>query len=325
MMFFALGFTACFVLAVMVLIRHRARHPGEAASASLFLLPSMLHLCFFLLAPLAFSLWMAFHRWSILSTTRQFIGLANFRYIFSTSHFWTALWNTLLFSLNVPVTMAVSLLVAVGLRRWVGGRRYLLPVLFLPNICLFTAVAVVWKWLYNPEHGLVNRVLGVIPGFPHEIPWLESIGLVGGVLPLPLVAIMVMWVWLHIGVQVVIFSAGLEGIPGTYYEAALIDGASPVQTFFQVTLPLLRPATGFVLVTSVIASFQVFTAVYVMVDPTVLRTRAVDVLVYQIYNYAWGGDMRMGLASALSWILFVIILAVSLAQTRFVGRSVEYE
>jgi multiple sugar transport system permease protein len=325
MLLFAIVFTLFFVAAVGFAVRWRARRPAEASSAVLFLLPSLVHLCVFLLAPLVFSLWMSFHRWSILSDARDFVGLGNFRYLFSTPHFYIALRNTALFALNVPVTMALSLLVAVALRNWVRGRRFLLPVFFLPNICLFTAVAVVWKWLYNPEHGFVNRLVGSIPGVSESIPWLESIDLVGGVLPLPILAILVMWVWLHIGVQAVIFSAGLEGIPETYYEAARIDGATPVQTFFSVTLPLLRPATGFVLVTSIIASFQVFTAVYVMVDRTVLRTRAVDVLVYQIYDYAWGGEMRMGLASALSWILFLIILAVSLAQYRFIRKGVEYE
>jgi len=325
MLVFASVFTFLALAAAAAVIRLRARRKSEATSGILFLLPSLLHLCVFLLAPLAFSLWLAFHRWDLLSVERDFVGLAHFRSILGGEHFWIALRNTALFTLNVPVTMAVSLGIAVVLRGWRRGRNTLLALFFLPNICLFTAVAVVWRWLYSSEYGLVNRLISRLPGVGEaRIPWLEDIPLAAGVLPLPLLAIMFMWIWLNIGVQLVIFSAGLEGIPGMYYEAARIDGAGRGRMFLSVTFPLLKPATTFVLITSLIASFQVFTAVYVMVDRTVLRTRAADVLVYQIYDYAWGPAGRMGLASALAWVLFVIILVVSVAQFRLLGREVEY-
>lgn len=298
----------------------------EALCACGFVLPSLIHLGFFLAAPLAFSLYMALHRWDILSSTRPFVGLANFRSLLAGQHspdFWCAFLNTGQYALHVPVALAVALAVALVLSRGGRTRAPLQTIFFIPNLCLLTAVAMVWRWIYHPELGLLNSALAAL-GFEGHIGWLTSPSLIAGVLPLPLLAIMVMAVWTTIGVQAVIFVAGLRSIPEAYYDAARVDGAGTWQTFRHVTLPLLRPTTLFLLVTAVIASFQVFTSIYVMVGRTLLRTHRADVLVYQIYDYAWGTGNDLGLAAALSWLLFLTILGVTAVQFRFVGGEVEY-
>jgi len=298
----------------------RRKHRRQALSAVGFLVPSAVHLGFFLLAPLAFSLYMAFHRWTLLGGERPWVGLMNFRSLLASETFWTALRSTARYSLHVPVSLAIGLAVAVLLDRCGRSRGLLQTIFFLPNLCLLAAVAMVWKWIYNSEYGILNRMLEAL-GAADRVGWLTSAHLVGGVLPLPLLSLMVMAVWAGMGVQAVIYLSALRAIPRTYYEAAAMDGAGRWQSFWHVTVPLLRPTTLFLLVTSVIASFQVFTSVYVMLGETLLRTRQADVLVYQIYDHAWGVGGDFGLASALSWLLFLIILAVTAVQFRVIGRE----
>jgi ABC-type sugar transport system permease subunit len=291
----------------------KSLHPTESRAAYLFLIPSFLHLSIFVLTPLLLSLILACCHWDFLSSRPVPVGLSNFRELLSDSHFWRALKNTALFALNVPVTTAVALLIAEGLHRWGLGGKALQAAFFLPNVCLIAAVAVVWRWIYNPEIGALNVILLKL-GVHSSIPWLASVRTVLGIFPLPLLSVMLMWIWMHVGVQSVIFRGSLSKVPASYYEAAALDGAAPWQSFFYVTVPLLRPAIVFVLVTSVIASFQVFTAVYVMIGKAVMRTRAVDVLVYRIYEEAWGPGARVGYACAMSWMLFLLLLAATVVQ-----------
>lgn len=322
----ALIITTAGILGLLLLaMTSRRAHRREALWAWGFLLPSAIHLGFFMLTPLVFSLYMAFHRWELLANSHPFVGWSNFGSLITgahSEHLGRAFMNTAVYTLHVPVSMALALGVALVLNRCGRGRSLLQTIFFLPNLCLLAAVAVVWKWLYNPEFGLIGRGLSLL-GVDADIGWLTSPQMVAGVVPLPLLAIMIMAVWTTLGIQAVVYLAGLRAIPGAYYDAARVDGASRWQTFRHVTLPLLKPTTLFLLVTSVIASFQVFTSIYVMVDQTLLRTHRTDVLVYQIYDYAWGTRGDLGLASALSWILFVVILAVTAVQFRLVGREVD--
>jgi len=330
MLLFAFSLTLVLAAAVVGLAATAKRASRrEALCASGFLLPSLVYLGLFLAAPLAFSLYMAFHKWSIDAGagSNPWVGLENFSSVFTgarSPYFWRALLNTALYTfLHVPASLAIALGVAIILNHLGRSRRFLQTIFFLPNLCLLAAVAVVWRWMYNPEIGLFNGLLRAF-GVDARIGWLTSPKLIGGVLPLPLLSIVVMAIWMSFGVQAVIYLAGLRSIPQTYYDAARVDGANRWQTFRHVTIPLLKPTTLFLLVTSVIASFQVFTSIYVMVDETLLATHRADVLVYQIYDYAWISERNLGLASALSWILFLIVLSVTIVQFRLVGREVNY-
>jgi multiple sugar transport system permease protein len=173
------------------------------------------------------------------------------------------------------------------------------------------AISTVWQWLYNTDFGLLNYLLSLIGLGP--VAWLSDPATA-------MIAIMLMSIWIQLGYQMIIFIAGLHGIPQHLYEAATIDGASAFTRFRKITLPLLRPTIFFILVTSIINSFQVFTYVYVMTQGGPLHST--EVLVYHIYKNAWE-YFRMGYASALSWVLFVMILAVTIAQFFFFKRKIE--
>ena len=281
----------------------------QAATAWWFLAPSFAHLLLFSIGPILFSLWLSFHEWDLIGATRPFVGLANYTELARDGDFWHAVRNTAVYVLFVPIGMIVALALALLLNRGMPGERLLRAVFFLPYITSFVAISLVWKWLYDPDVGLLNTILRTI-GLPEQ-PWLAST-------TTALPSLMLMSVWMYCGYMMVLFLAGLQGIPETLYESARMDGASAWQRFRRITLPLLRPTTFFVLVTMVIFMFQVFTAVYVMTEGGPLH--ATDVIVYHIYRNAWE-YLRLGYASAMAWVLVAMVFLITLVQFRFLGRG----
>jgi ABC-type sugar transport system permease subunit len=283
----------------------------ETITAWGFIGPAMLHLAIFAFAPLLFAAWLALHRWELVEPVRPFVGLANFREILGDPRFWHSLGVTALYSLYVPATMVVSLLAALALDRSGVKVRLARTILFLPFISSVVAVALVWQWMYQADFGLINN-------------FLARVGIAGpdwlGDPKYALVSVMILSVWVHLGYQMVIFLAGLQGLPQVYHDAARVDGAGPGQRFRRITLPLLRPTILFVLVTGIISSFQVFTYVSVMTEGGPLH--ATEVVVYRIYQEAWE-FLRFGTASAMSLVLLVILLLATWLQFRWLGRKVE--
>lgn len=292
-------------------LRTRPRALRREVVAWTFLAPSALHLAVFTVGPLAFAGWLSLHRWSLIDEARPLVWLANYRAILRDGAFWNAMGNTALYTLHVPVAMAVALGLALLVHRNIRGALALRTLLFLPTITSLVAVAVAWQWMFNQEYGLINWALSLVGVAP--IPWLDS-----PATALP--ALMLMAVWLVVGYQVVLFQAGLTTIPGELYDAARIDGAPAWRRFVHVTLPGLRHTLFFVLVTSVIGSFQVFGAVYVMTEGGPLRST--DVAVFHIYEEAWD-FLRFGSAAAMSWVLFAIIFAVTWLHFRALERRLE--
>lgn len=292
--------------------RHPLRHRRETAAAWGFLAPSAAHLAAFTLAPLLFTLYVSFHDWDLLKAEKPFVGLANYREMFADPLFWNALRNTAVYSLYVPVTMVLALGAALALNRPTRGVRLLRAIVFLPTVVSFAAIAVVWQWMFNLDYGLLNYVLRSV-GLA-GVDWLSNPSTA-------LVAVMIVSAWVQIGYQMVIYLAGLQSIPATFYEAATLDGAGAWQRFRTITLPLLRPVSVYLFVTGVIWSFQVFTLVYVMTEGGPVH--ATDVLVYRIYQNAWE-FRRMGYASAMSWFLFALLLALTLAQWKVINRKMEH-
>jgi multiple sugar transport system permease protein len=294
--------------------RARRRELRRNLLAWAFLAPAAVHVAIFTFGPLAFALWLSVHEWSLVDPARPFVGLANYAALLRDGGFGNALANTALFTLHVPVAMAVALAFAVLVHRRAGARRMVTAVraiLFLPTITSLVAVAIVWQWMLNDQYGLLNWLLlrvGLAP-----VPWLTS---PRTALP----ALMLMSVWLVVGYQMVLFLAGLAAIPEDLYEAARIDGAGAWRRFLHVTLPGLRHTLFFVLVTSVIGSFQVFGAVYVMTEGGPLGST--DVAVFHIYREAWE-FLRFGSAAAMSWVLFALIFAVTWLHFRLLERRVE--
>lgn len=305
------GMTFMLILGSLVLAARPERRRMLTGYA--FLAPSLLLLLVFVAVPLGFSLYLSVHQWNVISSTKPFVGWANFAELFQDADFGRAFWNTLVYTLHVPVGMALALGIAVLLNRDdLRGVNVWRAIFFLPSISSLVAIAMVWQWIYHPEFGLANFALGLLGVDP--LGWLTEP-------QTALLSVMLVSIWLGVGYQMVIFLAGLKGIPASLYESALVDGATGWQRFWHVTLPLLRPTTFFVLVTSVISSFQVFALVFVMTEGGPLgRT---DVIAHHIYRNAYD-YLRMGYASAMAWLLFLVILAITWLQFRYLGRKVSY-
>jgi multiple sugar transport system permease protein len=284
----------------------------ETLTAWGFLAPSALHLAVFSFAPILFAFYLALHRWSLVEPVRPFVGVVNFTRMLHDPLVWIALRNTVLYVLYVPVSAGVALAVALALRRSTRGTRAVRAMFFLPSVSSVVAIALVWQWMYHADFGLVNYLLSFVHVPP--VDWL-------GNPKTALLAVMVASVWVQLGYQMTVFLTGLNGIPEIYLDAARVDGANAWQRFRRITLPLLRPVTLFVLVTGIIGSFQVFTYVYVLTDGGPLHTT--DVIVYRIYQAAWG-FLRFGYASALAVLLFVVLSGLTRVQFKLLGRQVEY-
>jgi multiple sugar transport system permease protein len=304
--------TVVLTLCIFLYARASRSHRAETAASLSFIAPSLVHLTVFVFTPIIFSAYLSVHRWDMVVPNTPFIGLENFREIFSDQAFWNALKNTFLFTLNVPAGMAIALIVAVLLHRRTRGVTFLRALYFLPSVTSFVAIALVWMWIYHPSFGIANILLTAL-GLP-PAQWLNST-------QTAMLSVVIFSVWLGLGYQMVIFLAGLQGISEELYDAARIDGANNRQQFWRITLPLLKPTTFFILITSLISSFQVFTSIYVLTAGGPVGST--DVIVYHIYKAGWE-QLRMGYASALSWILFLIIMSATWLQFRMVGRDVEY-
>jgi multiple sugar transport system permease protein len=240
---------------------------------------------------------LSFTQWDLL-TTPKFVGMANFRQLLSDNEFWSALNHTVTFLLGyIPLVMVFGLLLAVALNSQIPARSFFRAAYFLPVVTSWVAVALVWKWLLNPNYGLINNLL-------FDPNWAMP-------------AVILTSVWKDVGFVMTILLAGLQGIPREYYEAASIDGATGRQQLFHITIPLLMPALFFALTISLINSFQVFDQVYVMTNGG--PAGATTVLVERIVKYAFSFS-RMGYASAMSWILFVFIFLTTIVFSRLQRR-----
>jgi multiple sugar transport system permease protein len=292
-------------------IRHRGRR--EWPGILLFLSPTLVIFGVFVLFPVIFSFYLSFQQWNMFSSGATFVGLANYAQIIRNPEFWMVLKNTFVYTLGtVPLNMLLSLIVAFFLNKKLAGKKFLRTAFFAPVIMSSVAAAVIWRWVYEPNFGLLNTVLGwfSIPA----VNWLNDP-------TAAMFALIVMGVWKTFGVNMVLFSAGLQGIPEHYYEAAELDGAGRWSRFWYITIPLLSPTTFFVMVMSVIGSFQVFDTVYVLTSGGPLGTT--KVLVFYLYEHAFK-FFEMGYASAVAYLMFAIVFALTLLQTKYLKRSIHY-
>ena len=276
---------------------------NESRAAILFLLPSVIGFFLFMAGPTVASFVIALTDWPLIRGA-SWTGIGNVREILTDRLFWVTLRNTGVYTfIKVPLNMILSLIVAVLLNRRMAGRTVYRVVFFLPMILSSVAVGMVWRPLLgSSDVGLVNRVLSLV-GIG-AVPWLSS-----STWAMP--SLIGVAIWKEMGYFMVIFLAGLQGIPRTYYEAADIDGAGPVRSFFAITVPLVSPTTLFVFVTSIIGSFQIF-------DLSTILTgggpgNATNTLVMYVYQAGFR-FLRMGYASALAMVLFLIILILTVVQ-----------
>ncbi|MEV4241984.1 sugar ABC transporter permease [Streptosporangium canum] len=290
-------------------VRHR-----DGWWAALFLAPQVIGLLAFLVFPLGFAVVLAFMKWDGLGE-KSWAGFDNFAAQLSDPAFGTAVWNTVkLAFLTVPVGLALALLIALALNQ-VKGKTFYRVVYFLPVVTSSVAVAVMWQViLASGDYGVLNRT--VHDWFGIALPdWLEDPGWV-------IVAIAVVTIWSSLGLNVVIFLAGLQTIPPALMEAARIDGAGPVRVFRSVTLPMISPTVFFSTVVAVISSFQAFDQIYVLVDPD--HNDGARTIVYQIYDLGFK-NFEFGMSSAAALILLALTLLVTLVQFGVQKRFVHYD
>lgn len=272
------------------------------------LMPWIITLVVFWLYPLVYALVLSFSEYRTLTNEMSFVGLDNYRAVFESETFWRALKNTFVFTVGtVPVTTAFAVLLAVLVqRRGPKMSAVLRSSYFLPSVTSLVVIALIFTNLYARD-GYVNALCAMM-GLPHpENGWLLT---EGTALP----AIMAMDVWISTGYYMVLFMAGMESIPKDLYESAELNGATKWQQFWKITLPMLRPTLLFVIVINSIKSFQIFVEVYVMTKGGPLG--ATSTLVYEVYHQAFEQSDMMGYASALAYVIFVILLVMSFLQMR---------
>lgn len=274
----------------------------RALAGYLFLLPAFLLFCVFFLYPAGRLFYLSFFDWNMLRSSGSFIGWGNYQSVLANPDFWRALRNTAYFVLNVPIGMALALLIAVALNSIVAGKQLFRAVYFLPAVTPAVPVAMIFMWLFSPDFGFVNyllRLLGISgPRWLGSPEWaMPSLILLG--------------VWGSVGYKMVIYLAGLSGIPTELYEAATVDGANGWHRFRFVTWPLLTPVSLFILITSTISSFQVFSMIYVMTQGGPLGSTTT--VAYMIFQNAFE-YFRMGLAAAIAVILLAMLIVLSALQ-----------
>ncbi|MFL5575538.1 MAG: carbohydrate ABC transporter permease [Gemmatimonadaceae bacterium] len=290
---------------------------GERAQARagwLFLAPALLLIGVFFVLPVAASLVLSLTDYDIYAVAApgnaRFVGLANYARLAHDPVFWRALGNTFYFALvGGPLTMAVALGAALLVSaKLVRAQTFFRTVYFAPFVTTLVAVAVVWRYLYHPQYGLLNYLLGAVGIAP--IDWL---GDPRWAMP----AIILMSVWKNFGYNMLIFVAALQSVPQELYEAAELDGAGPVRRFRHITLPMLGPALAFVGVVTMIGYFQLFAEPYVMTLGGPLRATTSVVLYMYEEGFRW---WRMGFAAAIAFVLFVVVAGATALQRRLGGR-----
>lgn len=271
--------------------------------AYLFLLPNFLGFVIFTLIPVITALFYSFTNYDG-NKKMDFIWFNNFVRLFGDSSFIISLKNTLLYTVGtVPFIIILSLLVSVLMNNGVKGAPIYRAIMLFPHIASIVAVTVVWQFLYNGKSGPINQILRAI-GISNPPSWLAD-------QKVALIAVMIMIIWKGIGYYMIIYLAGLKGIPADQYEAATMDGANAWEKLIYVTVPNLRPVTFYATVMCIINSFQVFTPIYVMTKGG--PGRATSVLVLKIYEDSFT-NYKFGYASAEAMILFLLILIVTLIQ-----------
>lgn len=289
--------------------RTRARY---ALTVLAFLLPSAIPLVLFVLGPMVAAAWISLQKWNLLAPM-QFVGLDNYVKLLTDPATGDVFLHTVYYIVGyLPLVYIGGLALALALNTALKGRSFLRGVYFLPVVTSWIVVALVWRWLLNPSNGIVNAVLAFFgiagPGWWTDPVWAMP-------------SIIIASAWKDLGFVMVILLAGLQAINPDMHEAAKIDGAGWWRRLFSITLPLLSPSTFFVLVISLINGFQVFDQVYAMTGGG--PNGASEVVVQQIYDLTFRYGAA-GEASALSWILFVVILAITLIQVRGQKRWVTY-
>ena len=291
----------------------RRRFSSEWLLFLLFVGPNLILFAIFTYWPLVYSFYLSTVRWNFIAPTKRNVGLGNYEYLWKNDTFREVLWNTLVFSIGaVGGSLLLGLLSALLLNQKLRGRDTARAIVFMPTLLSGAAIGIVWVYIFDPRYGLMRTIISPLglasPNWLRDTTW-------------ALPAIIIVYVWKNLGFATVIYLAGLQGIPKDLYEAARVDGAGPFWRFRSVTLPMLSPITFFLVITSILNSFQAFDIIRVMTRGGPVD--ATNTLVYYIYDEGFVA-FNTGRASAAAVVLFVIMLAITLVQLRFQERRVHY-
>ncbi len=284
-------------------------------TAYLFISPVIILFCIFTAFALVFSFFLSFHEWNIVDTEQTFVGLENYLRLLTDRRFHQAVLNTVYYvAFSVPLTMIAGLSIALLLNQKIRLRGLFRTFYYLPTITPLVVSAIIWKWVYQGDFGLLNYYLRQLGLIDRPLLWLADPSLA-------MPAVIIMSIWGGAGYHMVIYLAGLQAIPEEYYDAAKVDGASSLQRLIHVTIPLLKPTTFFLFITSVIGSFQIFAQIYIMTSGGPLgRTSTIG---YYLYEKAFR-HFDMGYASAIGYALFAMIFVFTVIQLRVMRRDVSY-
>lgn len=280
-----------------------------------FILPTMVGLIVLNIIPIFQTIYQSFFKTGAFGKGNIFIGLDNYKKLISDHSVWQSLFNTFKYAMvEVPFSIVIAILLAVLLNRKIQGRTVYRTIYFLPMLAVPAAVAMVWRWLYNSEFGLLNHALNSI-GLK-SVNWISNPDIA-------FISIAAVGVWSVIGYNMVLFLAGLQEIPRDFYESAEIDGANGIKQFFFITLPLISPTMFFVSVMRVIGAMQVFDVIYMMLDrnnPAFPKTQS---LVYLFYKYSFI-ESKKGYGSAIVMLLLAVIMVITVIQMKLQKKWVNY-
>ncbi|MEB1808846.1 MAG: sugar ABC transporter permease [Bacillaceae bacterium] len=289
--------------------KYTKRDLREAGQGYLFLSPMIFTLGLFIIAPILYAVFLAFHKVELLGQTSfTFIGFDNFVRIFDDFRAGIALKNTAFYVLIVvPTQTALALFLAATLNAGMKGQKFFRIVYFLPTLTSSAVLTLIFMWMYN-QNGLINHILAFF-----NLPTYNWIGDPS----VALIAIMIMNIWATAPFFMVIYLAALQDIPDSLYEAADLDGANAIQKFFHVTVPMLRPVTSFVIIMGIIGTFQLFDQSYIFSGGSGGPDNSTLTVVLLIYQYAFSSMGTMGYAAAIAFMLAMIILVATLLQRKF--------
>ena len=291
--------------------KRTAAAKNEARWAWAFILPTMIGLIVLNYYPAIDTVIQSFYKTGDFGMGNKWVGLANYQKVLGSPETWQSLLNTIKYAIiEVPFGICIALVLAVFLNRKLKGTSTFRTIFFLPMVCAPAAVAMVWKWLYNQQFGLLNNI------FHTQIAWISDPNLAW-------ISIGIIGVWSVIGYNMVLFISGLQEIPGDYYEAAAIDGATGIKQFFKITVPLLSPTTFFIVQTRLIGALTVFDLMFMVMDKTNVALKKTQSIVYLFYDYAFTKQNK-GYGAAVVMVLVVFIMIITFILQKAEKKMVFY-
>lgn len=288
------------------------REKSEAIWGWIFIAPTMIGLIILNIIPIFQTIYQSFFKTGDFGKGNKFVGLANYQKVFGDTEVWQALWNTVKYAVvEVPISIVIALILAAFLNTKLKGREFFRTIMFLPMIVAPAAIAMVWKWIYNSNFGLLNNLFGM------KVNWISNPDIA-------IYSIAVIGIWGVIGYNMVLFLAGLQEVPRDYYEAAELDGASGVAQFLYITVPLISPTIFFVLVTRVINAMQVFDLIYMIIDYNNPALKKTESLVYLFYKYSFE-QSKKGYGATVIVVLLAVIMVITVFQLIGQKKWVHYD